>query len=169
VCLPPLTSPDQVSVAIRIPTAVICLIPALAQYGLTNQVPHAVDVALPSHAQIPKLNAIPLRVFWCSDPALSARIDVISIDQVPLRAYRGRTRKPDYQALSRFAKVDRGESDAPVPGGDAMSGRDLGASVPDIAPPQYSREHARRDGVRVIEEGFQLAPGSSYAGGTGFR
>jgi predicted transcriptional regulator of viral defense system len=134
---PPLTSPDMVSVAIRIPRAVICLISALAHHGLTTQVPHAVDVALPSHAQIPKLDGIPLRVFWYSDPSFSAGIDVISIDQVPvrvyspektiadcfkyrnkigldvaieaLRAYRERTRKADYQALSRFAKVDRVE------------------------------------------------------------
>jgi len=134
---PPLTSPDLVSVAMRIPRAVICLISALAHHGLTTQVPHAVDVALPSHAQIPKLDGIPLRVFWYSDPSFSSGIDVISIDQVPvrvyspektiadcfkyrnkigldvaieaLRAYRERTRKADYQALSRFAKVDRVE------------------------------------------------------------
>jgi predicted transcriptional regulator of viral defense system len=96
-----------------------------------------VDVALPSHAQIPKLGGIPLRVFWYSDPSFSAGIDVISIDRVPvrvyspektiadcfkyrnkigldvaieaLRTYRERRRKPDYQALSRFAKVDRVE------------------------------------------------------------
>ena len=134
---PPLTNPDLVSVAIRIPRAVICLISALAHHGLTTQVPHAVDVALPSHAQVPKLDGIPLRVFWYSDPSFSAGIDVISIDQVPvrlyspektiadcfkyrnkigldvaiegLRTYRERTRKPDYQALSKYAKVDRVE------------------------------------------------------------
>jgi len=96
-----------------------------------------VDVAMPSHAQIPKLDGIPLRVFWYSDPSFRSGIDVISIDQVPvrvyssektiadcfkyrnkigldiaieaLRAYRERTRKPAYQALSRFAKVNRVE------------------------------------------------------------
>jgi predicted transcriptional regulator of viral defense system len=134
---PQLTSPDLVSVAMRIPRAVICLISALAHHSLTTQVPHAVDVALPSHAQIPKLDGVPLRVFWYSDPSFSAGIDVISIDQVPvrvyspektiadcfkyrnkigldlaieaLRAYRERRRKPDYQALSKYAKVDRVE------------------------------------------------------------
>jgi predicted transcriptional regulator of viral defense system len=134
---PALTSPDLVSVAIRIPRAVICLISALAHHGLTTQVPHAVDVALPSHAQIPKLDGIPLRVFWYSDPSFSAGLEVVLIDQVPvrvyspektiadcfkyrnkigldiaieaLRAYRERTRKLDYQAISRFAKVNRVE------------------------------------------------------------
>ncbi|HEX3742879.1 MAG TPA: type IV toxin-antitoxin system AbiEi family antitoxin domain-containing protein [Bryobacteraceae bacterium] len=134
---PPLTNPDLIVVAIRIPLAVICLISALAHHGLTTQVPHAVDVALPSHAQVPKLDGIPLRVFWYSEPSFSAGIDVISIDHVPvrvyspektiadcfkyrnkigldvaieaLRTYRERTRKRDYQALSGFAKVNRVE------------------------------------------------------------
>jgi len=134
---PPLTSPDLVSVAIRIPRAVICLISALAHHGLTTQVPHAVDVALPSHAQVPTIDGIPLRVFWYSEPSFSGGMEVISVDQVPvrvysaektiadcfkyrnkigldvaieaLRTYRERTRKPDSQALSRFAQMDRVE------------------------------------------------------------
>lgn len=134
---PPLTNPDLVTVAIRIPRAVICLISALAHHGLTTQVPHEVDIALPSHAQIPKISSIPLRVFWYSNPSFSASIDAIWIDQVPvkmyspektladcfkyrnkigldvavaaLRAYRERTRKPDFHALSQFAQIDRVE------------------------------------------------------------
>src|SRR3954467_4092391 len=50
---PPLSNPDLVPIAIRIPRAVICLISALAHHRLTTQVPHAIDIALPSHAQIP--------------------------------------------------------------------------------------------------------------------
>lgn len=67
---PALTNPDLVAVALRIPRAVICLISALAHHGLTTEVPHTVDVALPGHAQIPKLDAIPLRVFWYSEAFL---------------------------------------------------------------------------------------------------
>ena len=47
---PPLSSPDLVPIAIRIPREVVCLVSALAHHGLTTQVPHAVDIALPSHA-----------------------------------------------------------------------------------------------------------------------
>lgn len=132
---PPLTNPDLVAVAIRVPRAVVCLISALVQYGLTTQVPHAVDVALPSHAQVPVLDGIPLRVFWYSEPSFSAGLEIIRIDRVPvriyspektiadcfkyrnkigldvaiesLRAYRERTRKPDFQALFRFAQLNR--------------------------------------------------------------
>jgi predicted transcriptional regulator of viral defense system len=132
---PPLTSPDLVPVAIRIPRAVVCLISALAHHGLTTQVPHAVDIALPSHAQIPKIDGIPLRVFWYSEPSFSAGIEVTTIDGIPvriyspektivdcfkyrnkigldvaveaLRAWRERRPKADFQSLSSFAQINR--------------------------------------------------------------
>jgi len=44
---PPLTHPEWVTVASRIPRSVICLISALAHHELTTQVPHHVDIALP--------------------------------------------------------------------------------------------------------------------------
>jgi predicted transcriptional regulator of viral defense system len=132
---PPLTNPDLVPIALRIPRAVICLISALAYHRLTTQVPHAVDVALPSHAQVPKIDRIPLRVFWFSEPAFSAGIHVVAIDQTPvriyspektiadcfkyrnkigvdvaveaLRTYRERTRKPRVQAMLEYARMWR--------------------------------------------------------------
>ena len=135
--VPQLTSPDLVPIAMRIPRAVVCLISALAQHGLTTQVPHAVDIALPSHGQIPKIDGIPVRVFWYSEPSFSAGIDVAKIDGAPIRIYspektvadcfkyrnkigidvaiealrnfRERQRKPDFQALSTFARINRVE------------------------------------------------------------
>ena len=134
---PPLTSPDLVPVAIRIPRAVICLISALGHHGLTTQVSHTVDLALPSHAHVPRIDGIPLRVFWFSEPSFNAGIEVIMSDHVPLRVYtaektiadcfkyrnkigldvaiealrtyRERKRKPDVQALSKFAQMNRVE------------------------------------------------------------
>jgi predicted transcriptional regulator of viral defense system len=131
----PLSSPDLVPITIRIPRAVVCLISALVHHELTTQVSHAVDIALPSHAQIPKIDRIPLRVFWYSEPSFSAGIEVATIDAVPvrvyssektiadcfkyrnkigldvaieaLRIYRERTRKPDFQALAKFAQINR--------------------------------------------------------------
>jgi len=132
---PPLTNPDLVPIALRIPRAVICLISALAHHGLTTQVPHSVDIALPSHAQVPKIDRIPLRVFWFSEPAFSAGVEVVSIDAVSvrmyspektiadcfkyrnkigldvaveaLRTYRERTRRPNVQALLRYSQLWR--------------------------------------------------------------
>lgn len=132
---PPLSSPDLVPVAIRIPRAVVCLISALAHHNLTTQVPHTIDIALPSHAQIPKLDGIPLRVFWYSEPSFSAGVQVVTIDAVPIRVYspektiadcfkyrnkigldvtiealrnyRERARRPNFQTLTRFAAMNR--------------------------------------------------------------
>ena len=132
---PKLTNPDLVPIATRIPRAVVCLISALAYHGLTTQVPHAVDIALPSHGQVPKIDGIPVRVFWYSEPSFSAGIDAAKLDGVrvriyspektiadcfkyrnkigidvaieALRSYRERRRKPDFQALSTFARINR--------------------------------------------------------------
>src|SRR5579863_8590506 len=76
---PPLSSPDLVPIAIRIPRAVVCLISALAHHRLTTQIPHAVDIALPSHAKVPKVGGIPLRVFWYPSPSFRAGVEVIAI------------------------------------------------------------------------------------------
>jgi len=84
---PPLTHPDWVAVASRIPRAVICLISALAHHELTTQVPHNVEIALPSHAQVPRVQGIPVRVFWFPNRAFNAGIDVITIDRLPVRIY----------------------------------------------------------------------------------
>lgn len=83
----PLTHPDWVAVAVRVPRAVICLISALAHHELTTQVPHHVDIALPSHAQVPKTDGVPIRVFWYPQRAFNAGIDVITVDRVPVRIY----------------------------------------------------------------------------------
>ena len=44
--LPPLSNPDLVIVAHKLPQAVVCLVSALAFHELTTQIPHAVDIAL---------------------------------------------------------------------------------------------------------------------------
>lgn len=132
-----LTNPDFVAVALRIPRAVICLISALAHHGLTTQVPHTVDVALPGHTQVPQMGGIPLRVFWYSEPSFSSGVQSVSISGVAvriyspeksiadcfkyrnkigldvavqaLRTYRERTRKLDLKLIAKFAGLDRVE------------------------------------------------------------
>ncbi len=131
----PLTNPDLVAVAMRAPRAVICLISALAYHELTTQVPHAVDLALPSHAQAPKIRGIPIRVFWFPPSSFNAGVKVVEIDKTPvriysaektvadcfkyrnkigldvaieaLRTYKQTTRKPDLQDIIEFAQVNR--------------------------------------------------------------
>ena len=132
---PALSSPDLVPIAIRIPRAVVCLISALAHHGLTTQIPHAIDIALPSHAKIPKVDGVPLRVFWYPEPSFRAGVEIVAIDEVSvriysaektiadcfkyrnkigldvaieaLRTYRERTPKPNRPKLTKFAEINR--------------------------------------------------------------
>jgi len=132
---PALSSPDLVPIAIRIPRAVVCLISALAHHGLTTQIPHVIDLALPSHAKVPKVDGVPLRVFWYPEPSFRAGVEVVAIDEVSvriysaektiadcfkyrnkigldiaieaLRTYRERTPKPNRAKLTKFAEINR--------------------------------------------------------------
>jgi len=84
---PTLAHPDWIVVALRVPRSVICLISALAHYELTTQVPHHIDIALPSHSHVPKVDGQPLRVFWYPERAYNAGIDTITLDRVQIRIY----------------------------------------------------------------------------------
>ena len=58
--LPPISNPDLVTVSLRFPNAVICLVSALAYHGITTQIPHQVSVAAPRGSRMPSLNYPPL-------------------------------------------------------------------------------------------------------------
>ncbi|MBN1260076.1 MAG: type IV toxin-antitoxin system AbiEi family antitoxin domain-containing protein [Anaerolineae bacterium] len=83
--LPPLTEPDLVTVALRIPDGVICLISALAFHDLTTQIPHAVDVAVEQGKRGPRLDYPPIRVFWFSGNAWREGFTNYTIDEIPIR------------------------------------------------------------------------------------
>jgi predicted transcriptional regulator of viral defense system len=85
--LPPLGNPDLVSVSLKIPNGVICLISALAYHEITTQVPHEVHVALDRGTEAPRLTHPPLRIFWFSGQAFSDGIQIHKIDGVPVRIY----------------------------------------------------------------------------------
>ena len=85
--LPPLSHPDLVVVAHKVPQGVICLVSALAFHGLTTQIPHAVDVALRAHSAQPTLDYPPLRTFWFSGPAWSEGVETHTLNGTPVRIY----------------------------------------------------------------------------------
>ena len=135
--LPPPGEPDLLTIAKKVPQAVFCLLTALAFHRLTTQIPHAVEVALPRTARIPRLDHPPIKVFRFSPESLNAGIETHSLDGVAirvycreksladvfkyrnkvgldialeaLRAYRSQP-KQDYQAVMRFARVCRVEN-----------------------------------------------------------
>jgi predicted transcriptional regulator of viral defense system len=85
--LPPLSNPDLVIVAHKIPQGVVCLVSALAFYELTTQIPHAVDLALESGSTRPQLTFPPIRVFWFSGAAWSQGVEQHELDGTTVRIY----------------------------------------------------------------------------------
>jgi predicted transcriptional regulator of viral defense system len=83
----PLANPDLVTVAIKIPKGVICLISALAFHDITTQIPHEVYVALPYGAEKSRLDHPPVRCVWFKDPAFGSGIETHKLDGVSVRIY----------------------------------------------------------------------------------
>ncbi|MGH8162213.1 MAG: type IV toxin-antitoxin system AbiEi family antitoxin domain-containing protein, partial [Gammaproteobacteria bacterium] len=84
---PPLTNPDLVTVALRVPQAVLCLVSALAFHEITTQIPRAVAIALPKGAETPRIAHPPTTVHRFSGRSFSAGIETHRIDRVAVRIY----------------------------------------------------------------------------------
>jgi len=85
--LPALSSPDLVTVALKIPAGVVCLISALAYHEITTQIPHEVHLALPRGTEPPRLRHPPLRVFWFTGRSFTEGIETHKVDGIRLRVY----------------------------------------------------------------------------------
>jgi len=85
--LPPIGSPDLVTVGLRFPNAVICLVSALAFHEITTQIPHSVSVAVSRESRMPSLEYPPLIVHRFSGQAYRAGIEEHQIDGVPVKIY----------------------------------------------------------------------------------
>jgi len=85
--LPSIGNPDLVTVGLRFPAAVICLVSALSYHEITTQIPHEIFVAVPRSARMPSLNAPPVRAFKFSDKAYKAGIEKHQIDGVLVHIY----------------------------------------------------------------------------------
>ena len=85
--LPPLSNPDLVQVALRIPSAVICLISALNFHDLTTQIPYKVYIALPRGVKRPLFDYPPLEIIWPGEKIYSTGIQEHVIDGAPVKVY----------------------------------------------------------------------------------
>jgi len=85
--LPPISNPDLVAVALRVPRAVICLISALSFHHLTTQVPHQVAIALERGTETPRIDFPPISVHRFAKVAFHAGIEKHEIDGVVIRVY----------------------------------------------------------------------------------
>ena len=85
--LPPLSDPDLVTVANKIPKGVVCLISALHFHDITTQIPHAVSIAVSRGTEPPRLEFPPIQLHWFSGEAFTAGIEVHHIDKTPVTVY----------------------------------------------------------------------------------
>ena len=85
--LPPVSNPDLVTVALRYPNAVVCLISALSFHEITTQIPHEVSIAIPRDSHSPSLEYPPLLVHRFTDQAYQAGIEEHQIDGVTVKVY----------------------------------------------------------------------------------
>jgi predicted transcriptional regulator of viral defense system len=85
--LPPISNPDLVTVSLRFPNAVICLISALAYHEITTQIPHEVSIAVPRDSRIPSLGYPPIRAHRFSNASYKAGIVEDRIDGVTVKIY----------------------------------------------------------------------------------
>jgi predicted transcriptional regulator of viral defense system len=85
--LAPFAEPDLVTVALRIPKAVIALVSALHFHGLTTEIPHEVSIALPQGTTRPKLDWPPLRLYRFSGAMFTFGIETHQRDGIGLRVY----------------------------------------------------------------------------------
>ena len=83
----PLGNPDLVTVALKVPKGVVCLISALAFHRMTTQIPHAVYLAIPANDQAPALQYPPLRLFWYSKAVYKNGIEQEKLDGTQIRVY----------------------------------------------------------------------------------
>jgi predicted transcriptional regulator of viral defense system len=85
--LPPISNPDLVTITLRFPNAVICLLSALAYHEITTQVPHYVSVAVPRESRLPALAYPPLLAHRFSAAAYRAGIEAHIIDGISVKIY----------------------------------------------------------------------------------
>jgi predicted transcriptional regulator of viral defense system len=75
------------TVAVRVPQAVFCLLTALQLHGLTTQLPRHVWMAMPQGSHAPTLDYPPVKMVQFSGDAFAQGVEVMQVDQVPLRVY----------------------------------------------------------------------------------
>jgi predicted transcriptional regulator of viral defense system len=83
----PLSNPDLTMVALRVPSAVFCLISALNYHNLTTQIPYQVYIALPRDTKAPKLDYPPINITYFSEAPYSAGIEEHTLDGISVRIY----------------------------------------------------------------------------------
>jgi len=83
----PPSNPDLLTVAAKVPHAVVYLISALAFHEMTTQVPHEVWLGVPRNSEPPRLDYPPIRVVRLSPGPYGAGIETHELDGVRVKIY----------------------------------------------------------------------------------
>lgn len=76
-----------VTIAVKVPHAVFCLLTALQIHELTTQLPRQIWIAMPQGSHTPKIDYPPVKMVQFTGDAFSEGIEVIQSDRVALRVY----------------------------------------------------------------------------------
>ena len=85
--LPPLSDPDLVTVSLRYPNAVVCLVSALAYHDLTDQLPRAVWMAIGTKDWMPREGRPVMRIVRFTDSLLTDDVQTAHIESVPVKVF----------------------------------------------------------------------------------
>ncbi len=85
--LPPTAEPDLVTIAVRAPHSVICLVSALSFHSITTQVPHEVSMAVIKGRRSPRIDYPPTTIYHFSEASFTAGVEEHEIDGTTIRVY----------------------------------------------------------------------------------
>ncbi|MCJ8329936.1 MAG: type IV toxin-antitoxin system AbiEi family antitoxin domain-containing protein [Lentisphaeria bacterium] len=85
--LAPVSEPDLLPIALRVPHAVICLISALSFHDITTQIPHNVDIAIEVGSRPPKIDYPPVSIHKFSKQSYRSGIEEHLIDGAQVKIY----------------------------------------------------------------------------------
>jgi predicted transcriptional regulator of viral defense system len=85
--LPGPSKHDVVTVAARMPSAILCLLSALEFHGIGTQIPSAVNIAIGLKDREPQFDYPPVRVYRMSGQALSSGIEEHVVDGTTVRVF----------------------------------------------------------------------------------
>lgn len=83
----PISNPDLVTVAARIPNSVVCLISALSFHEITTQIPHSVSVSILKDSKPSQIDYPPVQFHKFSPESYHAGIEEHQIDGVTVKVY----------------------------------------------------------------------------------
>jgi predicted transcriptional regulator of viral defense system len=85
--IPDIQHLDLVTVSVLIPRGVICLISALSFHEVTDEIPHYIDVAIPTQTRAKEIKNIPVRYYRFSRKTWEIGIEEHDIDGHKIRVY----------------------------------------------------------------------------------